>query len=240
MDGSARVRLDAVSKKLGKNAALKNVSLDFEGGLLHGVIGPNGAGKTTLLRLLAGLLRADGGAIAYSSGGREVPFQQMREGIAYFPQEQSLYADLSCMEHLEFFAGLYGLPESEFREKSARLLHLTRLENFAERRAGRLSGGMYKKLGLACVLLRSPKLLLLDEPTIGVDPVSRLELWQLMRGICAEGATIIMSTSYMDEALRCARAHLLDGGSVIASGPPQSVLDNYGAKDFSELFMAGK
>jgi len=234
------IRTENLKKTFGRAAALNDVSFDFSAGLLHGLIGSDGAGKTTTMRLIAGLLRPTAGLIRYFQDGRDSSFDEMRPKLAYMPQQASLYPDLSIAEHLEFFRQLYRLDAAVFEKRSSELLEITRLGKFRDRRAGQLSGGMYKKLGLMCALLQSPSVLLLDEPTIGVDPVSRLELWQLMRAISGGGATIIMSTSYMDEAQRCARAHLLDDGSVIAGGPPQAVLDKTGAKDFSEIFMAEK
>ncbi len=235
----ASITLHSVSKTLAKTRALDGVSLEFDGGLLHGIIGPNGAGKTTLLRLLTGLLHPDKGSISFSRDGTPVKFADIRPALAYFPQEQSLYPDLSCQEHLEFFRDLYQLPHEEFERKSRQLLHLARLEKFKDRRAGQLSGGMYKKLGLICVLLHDPQILLLDEPTIGVDPVSRRELWELMYALSAGRMTIIMSTSYMDEAERCAKVHLLEAGKVLENGEPRALLHKLGAASFEEIFLRG-
>jgi len=237
MQTSSGIKLDGVTKTLGKTRALDNISLVLEGGLLHGIIGPNGAGKTTLLRILSGLLHPDSGAVDFEQNGKRIPFESIRPKIAYFPQEPSLYPDLSCREHLEFFRDLYRLPHAEFAKKSEALLHLARLEKFRDRRAGRLSGGMYKKLGLICVLLHTPEILLLDEPTIGVDPVSRRELWDLMHDFSAGRMTIIMSTSYMDEAERCARVQLLENGKLLAGGEPRALLAELGAASFEEVFL---
>jgi ABC-2 type transport system ATP-binding protein len=235
----AGITMQSVSKTLAKTRALDGVSLEFAGGMLHGLIGPNGAGKTTLLRLLTGLLHPDKGSISFFREGKPVKFSDIRPSLAYFPQEQSLYPDLSCQEHLEFFRDLYQLPHAEFERKSRQLLHLARLEPFKNRRAGQLSGGMYKKLGLICVLLHDPEILLLDEPTIGVDPVSRRELWELMYTLSAGRMTIIMSTSYMDEAERCAQVHLMEAGKVLESGEPRALLQKLGMKSFEEIFLRG-
>ncbi len=176
----AQVSVQNLSKKMGHVQALQQVTTLFEGGRVHGIIGPNGAGKTTLLRLLAGLLHPDGGSIDYLINRQPYTRAQIKAATGYFPQEPSLYPDLSCMEHLEFFRDLYGLPEADFRPRAQELLAATGMSPFAGRPAGKLSGGMYKKLGLMCVLLNRPSLLLLDEPTVGVDPVSRQELWDLV------------------------------------------------------------
>jgi len=238
MNGEAvEVRAEKVSRSFGAVKALSGVDADFSKGVIHGIIGPNGAGKTTLLRLVTGLLKPSGGTLRYFAGGKAVPFSSVKPLIAYFPQEQSLYGDLSIDEHLEFFRSLYALPEQHYRERRAELLALTRLEEFAGRKAGRLSGGMYKKLGLMCVLLSSPAVLVLDEPTIGVDPVSRRELWSLVYRLAAEGMLILISTSYMDEAERCGRVHLLEGGRLLASGEPRAVLREQGADNFERVFL---
>ena len=234
------VQADNVSKKMLENQALSGVSLSFDAGIINGIIGPNGAGKTTLIRLVASLLKADAGEITYLSGSQKLPFEKIKTETAYFPQEPSLYADLSCAEHLEFFAGLYNIAPDILKERSEELLEMTGLAPFADRRAGNLSGGMYKKLGLCCVLLNRPKLLLLDEPTIGVDPLSRRELWDLMYKLASGKMTIALSTSYMDEAERCSKVHLLNEGKVTASGAPKEVLEQFGAAKFEEIFLNGR
>lgn len=234
---AVRVKADGVSKKMGPAQALCAVSTCFDAGLVHGVVGPNGAGKTTLLRLLAGLLRPDYGRIVYTQDGRDNAVAQEKPYIGYFPQEPSLYPDLSCREHLEFFRDLYGLNPQEFTKRSQELLAATGMAPFADRPAGKLSGGMYKKLGLMCVLLNRPKLLLLDEPTIGVDPVSRQELWDIVYGFAGKDMTVILSTSYMDEALRCAKVHVLEEGKLPAAGAPQELMKKFHVQNFADIFL---
>lgn len=224
-------------KTLGKNLALDGLSLSFEPGLLHGLIGPDGAGKTTFLRTLMGLLRPDAGSVAFTRDGAPVPFEELRPSLAYMPQRQSLYADLSISEHLDFFRDLYRLSDEVYGPRREELLRITRLERFVERPAGQLSGGMYKKLGLMCALLQSPHALLLDEPTNGVDPISRREFWELLYRLAGGAVTIIVSTAYMDEAERCARAHLVDAGRALAEGEPRAVLREAGARSFDEFFL---
>jgi ABC-2 type transport system ATP-binding protein len=224
-------------KKLGPNQALGGVSLDFEPGMLHGMIGPDGAGKTTFLRTLMGLLRPDSGAITFTLDGAAADFAKLRPLMAYMPQRQSLYADLSIGEHLDFFSDLYRLPKDVYAARRAELLKVTRLESFTDRPAGKLSGGMYKKLGLMCALLQSPNLLLLDEPTNGVDPISRREFWDLLYRLAEGAVTIVVTTAYMDEAERCARVHLIDAGRRLAEGEPRAVLRAEGAANFDELFL---
>ncbi len=237
---AVQVEVKNVSKKMGLTQALDQVSTTFEAGLVHGIVGPNGAGKTTLLRLMATLLHADSGTIRYFQNGQEQNAQAQKAHIGYFPQEPSLYPDLSCREHLEFFRDLYGLNQADFEARSKELLAATGMAPFADRAAGKLSGGMYKKLGLMCVLLNRPQLLLLDEPTIGVDPLSRQELWDIVYGFAGEQMTVILSTSYMDEAERCAKVHILQDGHLPASGTPRELMEKFGVKNFAELFLHDK
>ena len=234
---ATRVQVENVSKKMGTTQALQNVGTVFEAGRVHGVVGPNGAGKTTLLRLLAGLLHPDEGDILYERGGQTLTAVQERPHIGYFPQEPSLYPDLSCMEHLEFFRDLYGLNATDFDKRTSELLSATGMAPFTDRPAGKLSGGMYKKLGLMCVLLNRPQLLLLDEPTVGVDPVSRQELWDIVYGFAGPEMTVILSTSYMDEAQRCAKVHLLQDGHLRAAGAPRELTARFHAENFADIFM---
>jgi ABC-2 type transport system ATP-binding protein len=231
------IEVVGLRKKLGVNQALDGTTFAFEAGVLHGLIGPDGAGKTTFLRTLMGLLKPDAGTLTYTRDGGPLDFPAVRAGMAYMPQRQSLYADLSVGEHLDFFRDMYSLPEDVYRERRAELLGITRLDKFADRAAGQLSGGMYKKLGLMCALLQSPTVLLLDEPTNGVDPISRREFWELLYRLASGHVTIVVSTAYMDEAERCARVHLLDKGRALAEGEPRTVLAEEGVASFDELFM---
>lgn len=231
------IQVSGLSKRMGKNQALSSLSVDFQSGLMHGVIGPEGAGKTTLLRLLIGLLRPDAGTIRFGDGAAEVPFARVRPQIAYMPQQQSLYADLSIEEHLDFFRSLYRIPEADYQQRRQELLHITRLDKFTDRPAGKLSGGMYKKLGLICALLQSPSVLLLDEPTNGVDPISRREFWELLYRLSAQKILILVTTAYMDEAERCARTHLVEEGHLLASGEPREILAHAGVKNFDQFFL---
>lgn len=235
--GTFGIGLRDVAKRLGPNHALDGITLQFAAGEMHGVIGPEGAGKTTLLRCLAGLLHPDRGHIVYERDSQPAAFASVRDDIGYMPQQQSLYPDLSVGEHLDFFRDLYRLPADFYRARRAELLAITRLDAFQDRPAGKLSGGMYKKLGLMCSLLRAPRILLLDEPTNGVDPISRREFWELLYRLADQRILIIVSTAYMDEAERCARAHFLHAGHVLASGDPRHLLKEAHAHSFDELFL---
>jgi ABC-2 type transport system ATP-binding protein len=231
------IEIKDLRKKMGPNQALDGLSAFLQSATLHGLIGPDGAGKTTLLRTLVGLLKADGGTVRYLSDGRETDFSLVRPHFAYMPQQQSLYPDLSCQEHLDFFRDLYQIPKALYAQRSAELLHLARLEEFRDRPAGKLSGGMYKKLGLICALLQSPQAVFLDEPTNGVDPISRREFWELLYRLVREGILVIISTAYMDEAERCGQVHILEKGRFLAQGEPQEVLRREGVGRFEEIFL---
>lgn len=208
-----------VTRSFGTVHALRGVSLVVRRGELFGLVGPDGAGKTTLIRALAGLLGVQSGFVRVL--GRD-PLRDaaLRDTMGVMPQHYSLYGDLSVSENMRFFSRLYCLTRQQYRQRSARLLELTRLGPFTDRRADALSGGMYKKLALACALLHEPTVLLLDEPTNGVDPVSRRELWQLLHEFVASGMAVLLSTAYMDEAARCHRVCLLRAGCVVAEGEP--------------------
>jgi ABC-2 type transport system ATP-binding protein len=153
------------------------------------------------------------------------------------PQQQSLYPDLSIGEHLDFFRDLYGIPDDRYREDREVLLRIARLTEFVERPAGQLSGGMYKKLGLMCALLRSPSVMFLDEPTTGVDPISRREFWELLYRLLDQKILIVVTTAYMDEAERCGRVHLMERGKLVAEGGPRELLTREGVRSFDELFL---
>lgn len=232
------LQVSGLYKKLRRTQALHGVDMSFEPGLIHGIIGPEGAGKTTLLRHLIGLLRADRGRLQYLLQGTEIPLAELRQSIAYMPQTQSLYPELSIHEHLEFFRTLYQISDRAYDQRRKALLQMARLEEFTDRLASQLSGGMYKKLGLICSLLASPKVLLLDEPTNGVDPLSRRDFWQLLYELQrSEGLLILVTTSYMDEALKCQKVHLLFNGKTLLEGEPHSLLKQESCKSFDQIFL---
>jgi ABC-2 type transport system ATP-binding protein len=213
--------------RFGALTALAGVSLQVEPGELVGLVGPDGAGKTTLLRLLAGLLAPTSGALRVMGRDPLRESRRVREELGYVPQAYSLYGDLSVEENLRFFGSLFALPREIYRARRVRLLGITRLERFAARRADALSGGMYKKLALACALLHRPRVLLLDEPTNGVDPVSRRELWDLLREFVLEGMSVLLSTPAMDEASRCHRVGLLSRGRMLLEGAPERLAADF-------------
>jgi ABC-2 type transport system ATP-binding protein len=219
---TAAIAAAGLSRRFGATVALRGLDLDVPAGTLHGLVGPDGAGKTTALRLFAGLLEPTSGQVRVLGGSPDDP--AIREQMGLMPQRYSLYGDLSIAENLTFFRRLYGLSTAEAAPRIARLLELTRLAPFVDRRADALSGGMYKKLALACALLHQPRLLLLDEPTNGVDPVSRRELWTLLGEFAAGGVCVLVTTPYMDEAERCHAVTVLHHGEVIAAGAPAALV----------------
>ena len=204
--------------------ALDRVSLSVTRGQLTALVGPDGAGKTTLMRMMAGLLAPDEGSLHVLGLDVTRDAQAVQDRISYMPQRFGLYEDLSVQENLDLYADLHGVPQAVRRERFARLMAMTDLARFTARPAGKLSGGMKQKLGLACTLVRSPELLLLDEPSVGVDPLSRRDLWEiLLQLVRDEQLSVVVSTAYMDEAERCAHVHVMNAGQVLANGTPQAL-----------------
>jgi ABC-2 type transport system ATP-binding protein len=224
---TALLEARGVVRRFGTTVALSGVDLALEPGRLLGLVGPDGAGKSTLLRALVGLITVDGGECRI--GG--IPWRDAADDatahLGYMPQHYALYPDLSVDETLRFFGDLFDLKRDVFTERRARLLHITRLENATERPVGALSGGMYKKLALACALLHEPAVLVLDEPTNGVDPVSRRELWALLYRFVKEGMGVLISTPYMDEAARCDDVIVLREGAVLLRGAPEALVSGF-------------
>jgi ABC-2 type transport system ATP-binding protein len=220
------IAIHDLERSFGAVHAVRGVTLAVEAGELYGLVGPDGGGKTTTIACLAGLMRPDQGTcriVGQDPLGRGTT---ARAHLGLMPQEYSLYGDLTIDENLWFFSHLFGLEKGVFRERRERLLSITRLERFVDRRADALSGGMYKKLALACALLHEPDVLLLDEPTNGVDPVSRRELWSLIHDFVAGGMAVLLTTPYMDEAARCHRVGLMHEGRIIEEGAPYELTDS--------------
>jgi ABC-2 type transport system ATP-binding protein len=214
--------------------ALRDVTLAFHRGVVTGLIGPDGAGKTTLMRLVAGLLRPDAGRVTVLGLDTARDALAVQARIGYMPQRFGLYEDLSVQENLDLYADLQGVPTASRLARYRELMHMTGLAPFTKRLAGRLSGGMKQKLGLACTLVRAPRLLLLDEPTVGVDPVSRRELWAIVyRQVRDEGMSVVLSTAYLDEAERCHEVVLLHEGELLGQGPPAGFGDALAGRTFA-------
>ena len=219
------LELDRVTKKYDKVVAVRDLSFSVESGEMFGLIGPDGAGKTTTIRLMCGLLRADGGNVRVLDRDPVTAHLAVTHDLGYLSQRFSLYGDLSIDENIAFFAEIHGLSmrDPAIRERRERLLSLTQLTTFRTRLAEQLSGGMKQKLALACTLVHEPKIILLDEPTTGVDPVSRREFWKLLSEFLAQGITILMATPYLDEAERCSRVALLHEGQLVALDTPANL-----------------
>lgn len=226
-DGDVALSASNLTRRFGKGAdrctALDAINLEVRRGQVTGLVGPDGAGKTTFMRLACGLLRADAGTLTVLGKDVAIDPQGVQAEVRYMPQRFGLYEDLSVAENLALYADLQGLPLVSRAARYAELMQMTGLAPFMTRLAGRLSGGMKQKLGVACALLKPPRLLLLDEPTVGVDPVSRRELWAIVdRMVQDTGTTVLLSTAYLDEAERCAEVIVLHEGRVIATGKPGS------------------
>jgi ABC-2 type transport system ATP-binding protein len=212
------IELRDVLKRYGAVEALAHLSLDVRAGEMFGLIGPDGAGKTTAIRLICGLLHADGGQVRVLGLDPHRDHRALTERVGYLSQRFSLYGDLTIDENIAFFAEVHGVRD--YARRRDQLLSMTQLTPFRSRLADRLSGGMKQKLALACTLVHEPELILLDEPTTGVDPVSRREFWKLLSEFLASGITILMSTPYLDEAERCSRVALVHEGRALAIDEP--------------------
>ncbi len=220
------INADHLMKRFGRSAppALDDLMVAIPGGILFGLVGPDGAGKTTLLRILSSvMLPTNGSARVLGYDTRKTP-DPIRKNIGYMPQNFSLYPDLSVLENLNFFADIHQLSPAKKKARIDEMLRFTRLGEFTRRRAGTLSGGMKKKLALACALVHEPQLLILDEPSTGVDPVSRRELWMILSEVVQLGVTVLVSTPYMDEAERCHQVSFLSHGKILATGSPVELI----------------
>ena len=217
------IEIKELTRKFKDYTALNKIDLNIKEGELFGLVGPDGAGKTTLLRILAGLLFIDGGEVTIAGTDVEKDAELIKPKLGYMAQEFSLYEKLSVVENLIFFAELYDVPPEIQDKRSPALLNFAGLTEFTDRRASHLSGGMKKKLALASTLVHQPPILLLDEPTTGVDPVSRREFWKILNDLHLMGTTIIVSTPYMDEADRCSRVGLIHQGEIVFCDTPTAI-----------------
>jgi ABC-2 type transport system ATP-binding protein len=217
------ISTDRLSRSFKKIAALRDIALDVQRGEVFGLVGPDGAGKTTLLRLLAAVMIPTSGHVTVAGHDSVKNAEEIRTHVGYMPQKFSLYGDLSVRENLEFYADIFGVRGDERQRRFEQVLSFAHMSTITDRRAKQLSGGMQKKLGLACTLIHRPDVLLLDEPTTGVDPVSRREFWDLLTELHIQGTTIVVSTPYMDEAERCNRIGLLFKGQLIECGTPREI-----------------
>lgn len=223
MGNSVIISCENLTRVFKDTRAVDSINLEIEQGEIFGLVGPDGAGKTTTLRLLAGILEISEGAANIDGFDLASQAESIKSVIGYMAQRFSLYGELSVIENLEFFADIFDVLESDRKNRIGRLLDFARLADFRDRRAAHLSGGMQKKLALACTLIHQPNILLLDEPTTGVDPISRREFWDILTELNIDGTTIVVSTPYMDEAERCSRIALLREGKVVVCDRPDQI-----------------
>jgi ABC-2 type transport system ATP-binding protein len=221
---TAAATASGLSKTFGRERAVESLSFEVRPGELFGLVGPDGAGKSTLLRMLAGVLRPTSGDAEIFGASVVRDPERVKTEIAYMSQRFGLYSDLTVLENLMFYADLYEVPRAERRARLERLFQFSNLKPFSNRLAGKLSGGMKQKLGLSCALIHEPRLLLLDEPTFGVDPISRRDLWLMVHEMVSRGVSAIVSTAYLDEAERFDRLLLLHRGRILDSGTPEELL----------------
>ncbi len=230
------IEVKHISKSYGAVKALQDVSLTVEHGDLFGLIGPDGAGKTTLFRLLTTLLVPDSGSASVEGLDIVRDYQMIRRQVGYMPGRFSLYPDLTVEENMRFFASLFGTTLEANYDLVAPIY--SQIEPFKHRPAGKLSGGMKQKLALSCALIHKPTVLFLDEPTTGVDVVSRIEFWDMLQGLRQQGITILVSTPYMDEAQRCNRVALINEGRIMDIDMPQRIIESSGQTNFEDAFIA--
>ena len=212
-----------LTRRFGKTIAVDGLDLSIGRGEIFGLIGPDGAGKTTAIRLLAAVMLPSEGEASVLGFNTRRQAERLRQAVGYMPQRFSLYGDLTVLENLSFFADLFGVHGAARRQRIEELLGFARLTEFTGRRAAALSGGMQKKLALACTLIHSPQVIVLDEPTTGVDPISRREFWDILGNLHVQGVTIFVSTPYMDEAERCSRVGLMYAGRLIVCDTPNAL-----------------
>ncbi len=221
------VIMDSIQKSYGTVKAVSGVSLAIEEGSMFALLGPDGAGKTTLFRIITSIIEPCSGKAGIFGFDTIRDASEVRKIIGYMPQKFSLYPDLTVRENLDFYSDLFMVPKTIQREKMKSLLGFSRLDRFTEFRAGALSGGMKQKLALCCALIHTPRLLILDEPTTGVDPVSRREFWAILSSLKKEGVTVLYSTPYMDEASLADRMALMHGGRILAEGTEEEIIKNF-------------
>ncbi len=231
------IKADSLVKKFNTNIAVNKLSLEVEEGEIFGLVGPDGAGKTTTMRLLTGILDPTSGEAWVYDRHTVKEAEKLKEYIAYMSQRFGLYEELTVLENIHFYADVYGVAREKREAAVERLLGFSGLIPFKERFAGKLSGGMKQKLGLACALIHTPRVLFLDEPTNGVDPVSRRDFWNILYELLKEKVTIFCSTCYLDEAERCRRVGLMHKGQLLRCDSPDNIKKECSAKTLEEAFI---
>ena len=228
-----------LTRRFGDLTAVDHLNLTIPAGEIFGLVGPDGAGKTTTLRMLCGLMNPSEGSASIAGHDVVLESQAVKDQIGYMAQKFGLYLDLSVQENMNFYADLFGIVGPARAELTAQLLQMTRMEPFRDRQAGRLSGGMKQKLALMCTLLHRPQILFLDEPTNGVDPVSRRDFWAILYQLLKEGITILMTTAYLDEAERCNRVGLMHRGKLIRCDAPEALKTAAAVDTMEAVFIQG-
>jgi ABC-2 type transport system ATP-binding protein len=231
------IKSENLTRKFGTLTALEGLNLEVEEGEIFGLVGPDGAGKTTTMRLLTGILDPTEGQAWVCDKHTMKEAEALKENIAYMSQRFGLYEELTVLENINFYADVYGVAKEKRPEAIEKFLGFSGLLPFKERLAGKLSGGMKQKLGLACALIHTPRVLFLDEPTNGVDPVSRRDFWNILYDLLKEKVTIFCSTCYLDEAERCGRVGLMHKGNLLRCESPDTIKKEYGAKTLEEAFI---
>ena len=227
-----------LTRKFGRLTAVNNLNIEIEEGEIFGLVGPDGAGKTTTMRLLTGILDPTSGEGWVYDKHIEKDAESLKDNIAYMSQKFGLYEDLSVLENIHFYADIYNVPKNQRAAAVEKLLGFSGLTPFKKRLARNLSGGMKQKLGLACALIHTPKVLFLDEPTNGVDPVSRRDFWGILYDLLKQRVTILFSTSYLDEAERCKRVGLMHKGKLLRCDIPEAIKKERNAKTLEEAFIS--
>jgi ABC-2 type transport system ATP-binding protein len=222
-------------KRFGKFTAVDNLDLTIEDGTTYGLLGPNGSGKTTAIRMICGLLEPTSGEVRVL--GKTIPSKEVLSSIGYMPQDVAIYADNTVHENLELFASLYGMSPERFQKREQEMLDFVDLSGWRDALASTLSGGMRHRLSLSCALLHEPKLLILDEPTVGVDPELRASFWEYFEKLGKKGITVVITTHYMDEAGHCQNVGLLRQGRLIAEGNPDELMKKHGKRSLEDVFL---
>lgn len=235
-ESAAAVELRGIARTLGGRAVLEDISLSISRGELFGLLGPSGSGKTTLVKLMTGIDRADAGAV--SMLGEPVPQLKLLKAFGYMAQSDALYNELTGKQNLAFFGAMFGLKGAVLQARIQAVSKLVALSDHLNKQAAAYSGGMKRRLSLAIALLHEPKLLVLDEPTVGIDPVLRQSIWKELAALSKQGVTIIITTHVMDEAEKCDRLGLIRGGKLIAQGEPKAIIEQAGCSTLEEAFIA--